>query len=62
MNGELCPKCNSEVIQDKIISDKYLKDLSCIGSIIRHSDLQSLPSNNSAKLLKEVTDNVIKAL
>ena len=62
MNGELCPKCNSKIIKDTIISDKYLKDLNCIGSIIRHSDLQSLPSNNSAKLLKEVTDNVVKAL
>jgi Mrp family chromosome partitioning ATPase len=62
MNGELCPKCNSEIIQKTNIGDKYLKDVTCIGSIIRHSDLQSLPSNDSAKLLKEVTDYVVNAL
>jgi ATP-binding protein involved in chromosome partitioning len=62
MNGELCPKCNSEIIQQTNIGDKYLKDVTCIGSIIRHSDLQSLPSNDSAKLLKEVTDYVVNAL
>lgn len=56
------PNATQKLFKKKNIGDKYLKDVTCIGSIIRHSDLQSLPSNDSAKLLKEVTDYVVNAL
>ncbi|MEK9649433.1 MAG: P-loop NTPase [Gammaproteobacteria bacterium] len=62
MSAETCPHCNELLHSSHPISDKFLKGIPCIGSIIRHSALQLAPSIDSAKFFEEIKANVVKYL